>query len=36
MSDGVIITAIICTALVLICWLGRNDNKKGGGKNGKS
>lgn len=36
MSDGVIITALICTALVLICWMSRNDIKKGGGKNDKS
>jgi hypothetical protein len=33
MSNAVIITAIICLTLVLICWMG---NKKGGDKNGKS
>jgi hypothetical protein len=36
MSNGVIITAIICLTLVLICWMSRNDNKKGGDKSGKS
>lgn len=35
MSNGVIITAIICLTLVAICWISR-DNKKGGDKNGKS
>lgn len=34
MSNGVIITAIICLTLVAICWMGRGD-KKGGGKNDK-
>lgn len=33
MNNGVIITAIICATLVVICWMG---NKKGDGKNGKS
>lgn len=36
MNSGVIITAIICITLVLICWMSRNDNKKGHDKNGKS
>ena len=41
MSNGVIITAIICLTLVAICltlvaicWMGRGD-KKGGGKHDK-
>lgn len=33
MSNGVIITAIICLTLVAICWMG---SKKGGDKNDKS
>lgn len=36
MSNGVIITAIICATLVLICWMSRDNNKKGGGKHGNS
>ena len=36
MSNGVIITLIICATLVAICWMGRKDSKKGGDKNGKS
>ena len=36
MNDGVIITAIVCATILLICWMGRKDNKKGGGKNGKT
>lgn len=35
MSNGVIITLIICMTLVAICWMSGNDNKKGGGKNDK-
>lgn len=35
MSNGVIITAIICLTLVAICWLGSRNDKKGGGKNDK-
>jgi hypothetical protein len=36
MSNGVIITAIICATILLICWMGRKADKKGGGNNGKS
>lgn len=29
MSNGVIITAIICATILVICWMGRKDSKKG-------
>ena len=35
MSNGVIITAIICGTILAICWMGRKDNKKGSDKNDK-
>lgn len=34
MSDGVIIAAMVCLTILGICWMGRNDTKKGGRNNG--
>ena len=28
MSEGIIITAIICATVVLVCWIARKDDKK--------
>lgn len=34
MNDAVIITAMICLTLIALCWISRDNNKKGGADNG--
>ena len=36
MSDSIYITLIVCATIVLLGWMANRNDKKGGGKNGKS